>query len=372
MSVRRTLPILVVWLVSVFGVLALTPPVAQAVTDPAITITAPAEGAVVPTGDVTVGVQLGIDAPHGWYDIETDQAWVDYYDHDGTSFSFEVTVGEWALRQDATNTVTVTQSDTGRSSSVTFRVLDRPRISGAGASPATFYPTVRDGFRDTTRLGFDVYGSASTAHLTILNAAGRRVRGWTWTRVGRGGHRSVSWGGRNANGKLLPVGRYTVRMKASNQAGTSTLDRTVRIDRRRVTLTREPARWGVQTSSRSRRGNCHVYPVGYGALALDCWGGRYAQAEHRYRVPAGVHRVRYTVYYIKQCCSPGRMRVSAGFHARHLTVRVRATRWRRIDWVASALRYRQTVTQRPAVGSPAINLPPGVQTQDFVFTRPRS
>lgn len=373
MSVKNSLTILAVSLFSVLGMLVAAAP-AHAVQDPAIVIESPVEGAPYAADSVTWRVRLGSDAPQGSYDVSADFGWVDSFSFDGTTTEFTGTLAEWDVVPDATNTLSVRHWETGRSSSVTFQVASAPQIYQASASPQTFYPTVRDGFRDGTLLTFAVDGSPSTARMVVRNAAGRAVRSWSWSDVGYGDSVSRTWDGKNAAGKLLPLGWYTVGFSASNEVGTDTVTRDVRIHRRRVELTRNPSKWGVQTSSRSRRGNCSTYPAGGGALALDCWGGRYAQAEHRYRIPTSVQRLRYTVYYIRQCCSPGRMQLTHRWRGNHLTVRVRATRWRRIDWVASEVRYRQTVTQRPAGPGQAAGaeLPPGVVAKDFAFTRPGS
>lgn len=68
-------------------------------------------------------------------------------------------------------------------------------------------------------IGFQVSGPASL-DLTIHDAAGRRVRGWSEMALPFGSQR-VMWDGRDDAGRLLPAGRYFARIASGSRVSTA-------------------------------------------------------------------------------------------------------------------------------------------------------
>jgi hypothetical protein len=76
---------------------------------------------------------------------------------------------------------------------------------------------------------------ANTADLRVrvVNAKDRPVRR-LYARPGIApGNYATVWNGKNSRGKVVPAGLYTVEVRVVNALGTDTLERTVRVRRRR-------------------------------------------------------------------------------------------------------------------------------------------
>jgi hypothetical protein len=233
---------------------------------------------------------------------------------------------------------------------VVYHVVPEPRaneVRNVAASPDVFYPRVRDRYRDAVDLGLTVRANA-TVTMTVRNADGRTVR--TRRVQGGGGDWNTSyqrtwsdWNGRNNQGNLVPVGRYRVTF-TSQAEGYRTARATVTVHVatgwRTVRRTKTADPW--YGSRDSVRGNCFIsessYPYGN---TLDCWGGAYAQATYRLRIPTNA---RVTGWYAggeRGCCDNGRViktgkRIAPG----RFEIRVRVTNWASFTVTRVGVSYR--------------------------------
>jgi hypothetical protein len=205
-----------------------------------------------------------------------------------------------------------------------------PVITAFTASPATFYPTVRDGFLDRVTL----VGSSDSIELqrswdfTIRNANGVTVAERSGTATGWS---SVSehWDGRNLTGNLVSAGTFKATFTVTNldtsEAATATRILYVKSDTIYKHITR--SRTGVQTSARSHSTSCYTYRLSFGSLKLDCWGGREAVARYGFSLPNTARNVTWSVAGERGCCWNGTVRRTAWRTGNHVDVRVRVTNW---------------------------------------------
>lgn len=84
----------------------------------------------------------------------------------------------------------------------------------AQADGAALSAAVPNPFRATTRIAFDLPRHVGGASLTVLDAAGRRVRDFTLD--GASGEGAVVWDGRDGSGRRVAAGVYFYRLRALN------------------------------------------------------------------------------------------------------------------------------------------------------------
>lgn len=241
-----------------------------------------------------------------------------------------------------TATLTATNPATGEVAEATTVVHARavstvPEIRKFTASPTTFFPTVRDGYRD----GVSFTGWSNEIetrdwpeqswNITIRNANGVKVA----ERSGMypdwdGAH--WDWKGKDLNGNPVKVGTYkatfTVTNTMTGEEDTATLTLTATSDTiyRKV----ERSHTGVQTSSRSRSSHCYIYAWDSNTLALDCWGGNYAIARYGFSVPSKARDIRFAVTSSRD--GDGTVRSAGWRTGDHVDVAVKATGYA-IAWV---------------------------------------
>ena len=184
-------------------------------------ILSPVDSANVPEGSVAYSVQVATAGTY-WLDLYCDQGYItrQYLDasSDGQQFSGSlgpVNAGE-ACPLDL-------YGSSGTGADVVNFTVERPvvvpEVRDPVARPDTFYPRVRDGFRDRTDIGFRTRGDSDVT-VKIIDGSGSTVR--TFIRGGRAWadyyeRRWQTWNGRNRASNLVPTGRYTAVI-------TSTLD----------------------------------------------------------------------------------------------------------------------------------------------------
>ena len=213
------------------------------------------------------------------------------------------------------------------------------------ATPLTFYPYVRDGYRDRARFRLALNKEANVTFV-VRNRSGRVVR-----RVNLGFLSSTSWdwNGRSGGGALVPLGRYRVTLEARD-------DGELRRATREVVVTRG---WRTRYGSKSYcggcgpgdvavRGNCYVEFDWFeeGDIFFDCWGGSFAGATWVFRVPATTFRISKTVRGTVMCCAPGDWAsVGVRRNARTYVVAAGVSGWRswQIRSVAISYAYRQRI-----------------------------
>lgn len=231
-----------------------------------------------------------------------------------------------------------------------------PVIKSYSATPKEFYPTVRDGFRDSVSfVGWSntVYagddsgdGVRQTYNITIRNANSRKVaehdgRHPDWDFV-------WTWSGRDQRtGEPVPVGRYTAKLTVTNtQTGetdkaTHTLYAKSDTVNRRITMSRT----GTDTSARSHTSSCYIdRDWGTSHLNLDCWGGRFAAVRYGFALPANARNVTWSVSGERGCCDNGRViKTGTRTSARHFDVRVTVTNWAAYTVNHASVTYTKTV-----------------------------
>lgn len=183
-----------------------------------------------------------------------------------------------------------------------------PVITDFSARPATFYPTVRDGYRD----GVEFNGMAESVFtdgyvdyvdqdwsIVIRNSRGVKV-------AEKSGHNpdagDIFWmwsGKRQSTGVPVPVGTYTAVLTVTNtetgetDTATRTLYARSGVVNKRVTQTRAPR----DTTTRSARG-CAIHNGSWDSardLHLDCVGGKYAEATWRFKIPASATKISWSL-----------------------------------------------------------------------------
>lgn len=245
-------------------------------------------------------------------------------------------------------TLTLTNEQTWRSVTSSFtvkRTYPTPQVRNLSIGNSTFYPLVRDRYKDRAKIKF---GSRLDSNVTISivrKSTGRTVRtitrkGSTWRDWYQ--RRSIGWDGRNKNGNTVPVGRYTAIVKSKLGGKTATARAPIWVDTgfrtRNVTKTKH----GWYDSKDKTTAACyaweHTYPSG---IWLNCWGGGYAEARYNFRLPSNATNVRYEVRGKHSCCDQGKLtRVGQRLNPTSYQVRVRVTYWRAYIVKKVLLRYR--------------------------------
>jgi hypothetical protein len=172
----------------------------------------------------------------------------------------------------------------------TFTVARPPTsVSDATVSRDTFYPLVRDGYRDTVLFRWR-QDRGARASISVVNADGRTLR--TATPYRFRGLNGWTWNGKKDNGDLVAEGRYRIRVTVdSNMVSAG-----VTVATGFVTKSYRLRKEGNRVSSFSTRGNCYGQRDSYDQVAtIDCWGGHHAKANYRFAIPAGAFDVRGTV-----------------------------------------------------------------------------
>lgn len=211
-------------------------------------------------------------------------------------------------------------------------------ISKVSVAPATFYPLVRDGYRDTTTIRFRQSTRARMV-MRVFNSNRVNIATDRYGYQGAGRHR-VRWNGRNRQGNRVRPGVYTIALTGTTRGGRDrTVRRRVRVETDTVTRRRTVSRNGADTLRRQRRGSCHFVRWGP-ELQLDCWGGRYARATYQFRLPASARNITWDVYGTRGCCSDGRVRFR-GWRVNNRAVRVSTTvtNWRSYEVREVAVTY---------------------------------
>ena len=185
---------------------------------------------------------------------------------------------------------------------------DAPRPSVVSITgPDTFYPIIRDGYRDAATFSFRASGDPASHSLSIVNSDGNTVlikdfgekRGsaeWRW-----------SWNGRTEAGALVDRGRFQLVVRSLNAGGEGLAKAWVRATTGRLR----------RTGSDSARGGSATLSAGLGCVAqhdngwaqLICVNGTYARAVFRLETPANATIDRGYIDFVQACCRRGRFDV---------------------------------------------------------------
>ena len=209
-------------------------------------------------------------------------------------------------------------------------------IASIQASPQTFYPLVRDGYRDSTAIRWHQNIGANISVEIKSLATGRTVRRESLGSRGAGYH-TWSWNGRKGTGALVNTGRYRVIVSGRADGHGDRADTTVTAATGWVTKSHTLRRSGTNTSSRSASSSCYIRGDS-GVLELDCWGGSYAKATYGFSVPSNAFNVRRSINKqlstLDICCDGI---ISATWSGNVATVK--ATGWRAVDVYGVSVRY---------------------------------
>lgn len=343
---RKTTTVLVTLLAAALTVS--TAPTAGA--DPVPSVSAPAEGAVVAngfTGPVTAYF-TGIAEPTAYTFATTCDSGAGDVTVDSRSLAADGTSAPQSYSVPAITgpaTCALEVRDSGDTVVLTraFTVAGPALVLGdVAVSPAAFYPTVVDGFRDSVTASWT--SNASAGHtVTVLDSRGSVVRRTDLGDLAAGNH-SWAWNGRNSSGTRVAVGSYRIRVDADDHAGSTTsFTRSVLVRTgyrtRRHTLVR-----AGNASAGSASGTCYVTRDGSArTTSLDCWGGRYARASYSFRLPAAAYAVRYSLSGARSsadlCCYGRISRAGSRVSKTGYRVTATVTGWRAFDVRRVAVSY---------------------------------
>lgn len=342
---RRIATTVAAVLTAAMALTGLTGLTAAAQADDGTVILSPAPGAEIDPGARTVTIQF---ASTDYYDVYV-QGPGDYdenrpYDADaGETHTFNFS----AFSTPGRYTITAYDSYYGVAATSTFTVLAPPmKVVNPAASPATFYPLVRDRFKDSTSIGYTLNRRAFVTAHVLRVADGRWVR---HVDVGtqNAGRRHWTWNGLTSTGKRVVPGRYRIEIDAEAPDGTSSSTRTAVTARTSVVTKRvTQSRYGNRAAT-SHRGNCYTNRDSYsGEVTLDCWAGKWAQATYKFTIPTNAKNLSWRVRGEQNCCDSGQLtRTGKRTSARAFRVQVRVTYWRSytVRRVSVSYTYRQRV-----------------------------
>jgi hypothetical protein len=188
---------------------------------------------------------------------------------------------------------------------------------------STFYPVVKDGYRDATFVYFSTDNDFVDGSWTVQDADGATV--YTSSRFNYIGEEEVRWNGRDDSGNAVGPGNYVLTITVEEDPiGSHEGDQLTHAFSRSVTVktdvvTRhERVRWvpGRGTDpywdSATATGRCRAMKL-YREALLDCWGKGHARASYAFWLPTrGEERGAGPVRNVKvwfggeiRCCAPG-------------------------------------------------------------------
>jgi FlgD Ig-like domain len=275
------------------------------------------------------------DSPADTYDVSVTcpdgYFWSTSYVYDETQDQPTWTIPQMrpTVDQQCSASAQGTVDDGQHSNSIAFTSKRGLTFLQTSVSPVSFYPRVRDGYRDSTTIRWRLNQPARIG-ARVKNSRGATVRYLNLGDSTGGG--SWTWQGRRNNGGLAAPGAYTVELTATDTS-TGTVRRAAkRVHVRTAVRTHRAShyRTGYQLTSSSRSSRCYVNRDSYDdATSLDCWGGRYAQAWYRFAVPRNAFHITRAVVGREGCCDGGSI-TRQGQRTGRATYRVglRVTDWR--------------------------------------------
>jgi hypothetical protein len=113
--------------------------------------------------------------------------------------------------------------------------LRPPLVSDVSAAPATFYPVIQDGYRDTTEIRFSLAADTTETTVTVSEPDGDgRCCGAPVRSVDLGplakGRRTWVWDGNDDASDLVPTGRYFVRVRATDADAVTKTSRAIVVE----------------------------------------------------------------------------------------------------------------------------------------------
>ncbi len=166
------------------------------------------------------------------------------------------------------------------------------KLGDVTTSRSTFYPLVKDGYRERTKFLFDV-NRWFKATITIKDATSRTIyTNDTDGQFSELGEYYWPWNGKTTHGKPVLPGKYKATISVTDTDGTTLTDSTsVRVATKTVTREKTVRLRGISGRT-STSGNCNARKRD-GAVILDCRGGKYAAATYAVTIPADATNVRW-------------------------------------------------------------------------------
>ena len=269
------------------------------------------------------------------------------YVYNQESFTKSFTPGPFTEAGDYQVYAYLDDSSAADSTTITVNSVP-PTFKRAEISDDLIYPRVRDRYKDNIEVKAATK-QKSTIETVVRNRDGRIVRrGPSKTyRPSNYGPYQWSWNGENNNGDVVPLGRYTIEITATNDERSSVTKRFrgIEVATDVITKHRYVSHNGNQTSSRTRHGgDCYFYGDSYnGRLSINCLdynGGSYARATYGFKIPASARNIKWGVAGRVECCSPGSIDRSGNrTSGTRFVTSVRVTRYRAFNVNYSWIKY---------------------------------
>jgi hypothetical protein len=187
-----------------------------------------------------------------------------------------------SLRQGRYDAWVVNDSEWEVLDHVAFEVRPRLTLTDVRVGPSTFYPLVRDGFRDTTTIRFRT--NKTSRNRIQVKKNGRTVRRVDLGNQPQGPHRWV-WNGKDSGGRKVTPGYYNLQVSTSASGETKKVSRRVKAHTRVLRRNFSKSKRGTAYRSRGKRGNCN-FDGFQGEALLTCLFG-VAWADYAFEMSPG-------------------------------------------------------------------------------------
>ncbi len=233
---------------------------------------------------------------------------------------------------------------------------DDPFFSQTSISNRTFYPLVRDGFKDYVHLYWasDEYPWDVTSYgadYAVTDSDGDVV----YTDEVGTERTYLQWRGIDEGGATVPVGTYTITLDVYDVYGDPhVITESTTVTTKRVRRTGQvyadsttPGMYAFDWAGDS----CDVeYPYDSDGMILDCWGGKFIEATFTLKIPERHRRTARITDFWKSgrvmCCRPGDVDVRLWkVNKRTIKASFRVTGWRayKINYVILDYRYYERI-----------------------------
>lgn len=182
-------------------------------------------------------------------------------------------------------------------------------ITSASTNITTFYPLVRDGYRDGVKMSWRTTAAADTV-IRVRNSSGTVIRR---VELGRrsGGYNSWYWNGRKNNGDKVQAGTYRIAVSGIGATRNDSIARAVTANTRWKVEEWRSWKAGSTTQNINTTGSCGASPDYWNyTLYLDCWDFDNSTSDHavaKYNLPihANAYDITWRLSTRQGCCYGG-------------------------------------------------------------------
>lgn len=263
-------------------------------------IVTPADGSRVSqswTGPVTVDFT---DAPAGSYSVSMScdvagYELAEFVNYDGSQHVYNWPAAPFPeeMSECEIHVIDIATDGATASDHNKFWVGPALALTDVTVAPTTFYPKVRDGYRDTTTIGFRLNRGA-TVRFRVLSSTGtvvRRAGDW-WFGAGQ---RRWTWNGRKTNGDLVTPGTYTIEVVTQVSGITRKATRRVTVATGLRTIRKTLSMNGVRGKFPLDDGYCYTVQSNFSsALVVICKNGT-ARGRYTFAIPRKAFNVKWSV-----------------------------------------------------------------------------